>query len=577
MDHTTIDYNHRKSRFIITAPPWVIEHCRNIPNRRWQARERVWTAPAIRANCDYFKRSQQALQAIFTPAAQDKLDEVLAKVAERHLTDNFPVTYEFRTKPFAHQRAGLDALYGKRSMAWFMDMGTGKSKVAIDIHAALCVDHHCDTIVVLCPLSIRNNWVRQLAWHMPSFINYSTHLLNSGDAGVRAYRDWMADGTFDQRWLIIGIESIAASKTAFDLADLFLCSSLTSACIVDEAHKIKNDSAQRTKCSYRLARRSEWRTIMTGTPIANSPLDLFAMFQFLDPDIIGLGDYYSFRNRYAIMGGYEGREVLGYQNIEELTEIIAPFVYQVRKHEVLDLPPKLYEVREVEPSADQRRLYNTMKKAKMVATGRKQLIVQNVLEKMLRLQEIVGGFVSYENEDEVNALGQPQKRTYREPIAGANPKLQEVLSIAQESDQSTIIWCAFVDEIVAVSNALERAGYAVSRLYGAYTEDERTAALDAFQAKRARFLVGNTVTGGLGLDMTAGTVEVYYSNTFNFVDRQQSEDRAHRIGQTKNVTIIDIVMVDTVDVAIKAALQAKLDVSEYVRKQLDDRRVEDLF
>jgi SNF2 family DNA or RNA helicase len=569
MDYTTIDYDHRKARFVIAAPAWLIEHCLSIPTRRWQARDRTWTAPAIRANCDYLKRSQQALQAVFTPAAQDKIDEVMARVAERHLTGNFPTTYQFRTKPFAHQRAGLEALYGKKSMAWFMDMGTGKSKVVIDMHAALCVDHHCDTIVVLCPLSIRNNWVRQLAWHMPQFINYSVHLLNSGDAGVRAYNDWMTNGAFNQRWLIIGIESIASSKTAFDLADLFLCSSLTSACIVDEAHKIKNDSAQRTKTAYRLARRSEWRTIMTGTPIANGPLDLFAMFQFLDPDIIGLGDYYSFRNRYAIMGGYEGREVLGYQHIDELTEIIAPFVYQARKRDVLDLPPKLYEVREVEPTTEQQRLYNTMKKAKMVATGTKQLVVQNVLEKMLRLQEIVGGFVSYENEDDVNAIGQPQKRTYREPIAGTNPKLQEVLTIAQEGDQSTIIWCAFVDEIMLVADALERAKYTVARLYGAYTEDERTAALDAFQSKQARFLVGNAATGGLGLDMTTGTVEVYYSNTFNFVDREQSEDRAHRIGQTKNVTIIDLVMVNTVDTIISKALQAKQDVSEYVRQQID--------
>jgi SNF2 family DNA or RNA helicase len=567
---TKVDYDTRKARFVIDAPPWLIAHCRNLPNRRWQSGAKVWTAPAIRANCDFIKRSAEAMRATFTRAAQDKIDEVLARTHERHQTGNFPTTYAFKTKPFAKQREALDALYGKRSMALFMEMGCGKTFVTVNIHAALCVDYHCDTVVLLCPLSIRNNWVRQLGLHMPDFVCYSMHLLNNGKAGMRAYDQWLKESVDrDQRWLVIGIESIAASRTALDLAEKFICSSTKSACIVDESHKIKNDSADRTRAAYRLARKAEWRTIMTGTPIANNPLDLYSQYEFLSPDIIGLGDFYSFRARYAIMGGYENREVLGFNHMDELTELLAPYTFQATKAEVLDLPPKLYERREVELTDEQRRLYNAMARDKVVVTDDKQLTAQNVLEKMLRLAEIVGGFVSYENEQPTDALGRKQKRSYREPVPGKNPKVAEMLEIAQASNQSTIVWCAYLDELHAVVAALKKAGHTCVALHGGLDETQRTAALDAFQANKIRFLVSNAATGGLGLDMTAGTLEVFFSNTFSYTDRIQAEDRAHRAGQTKRVTIVDLIAVDTVDQAIEAALRAKMDIADYIRQQIN--------
>jgi SNF2 family DNA or RNA helicase len=369
-----------------------------------------------------------------------------------------------------------------------------------------------------------------------------------------------------QRWLIVGIESLGSSKRAEEICKQYLCSSIHTATIVDESSKIKNHTANRAMRAVSFGRMSEYRTIMTGTPIANGPMDMFMQFEFLDPDIIGLGDFYSFRNRYAIMGGYDNKEIIGYRNLDELTEIVAPFVYQVRKKDALDLPPKLYVTREVELTDEQRRLYGTMKRGRIVATGDKSHIVENVLEKMLRLQEIAGGFVSY-----ADAGAAKGKKTKRERIDKVLSKVTELLAIAEEAEgQSVIVWCAFKDEIyacvAALCNVYGRA--AVVEIHGDIDEKQRNINKDLFQSGKARFLVGNAATGGLGLDMTAGSIEVYYSNTFNYIDRQQSEDRAHRIGQTKQVTIIDLVARGTVDAVIIEALRQKQNLSEYVRRSI---------
>lgn len=583
---TTIDFDPRKSRFIITAPKWLVQACRNIPNRRWDVRRGVWTAPAIRANADYLSRSLNDLQAAFTKIAQDKIDEILSRARERHQRGNFPTTFTFKTPPMPHQSEALDALYGLHTMAWFMDMGTGKTWVVTNIHAALAVDKQCDAVVVLCPLSLRRNWQRQLEMHMPVWNQYTVHLLSSDPKGLKEYEAWLrasqqqlSKGVKLQRWLVAGIESLI-SNNAMAVLEKFTCSSTRTAIVCDEAHKIKNASAERTKRACRLARMSEWRTIMTGTPVSQGPFDLFAMFEFLDPDIIGLGDFYSFQHVYGIFGGHENREVLGYQNLPELMEIIAPFTFQARKSEVLkDLPPKTFEVRELKMSAEQQRLYTTMRRAKIVATGDKQLIVQNALEKMLRLQEIAGGYVSYEKDvDPLDVLldRKNRKKTQRERIDGVNAKIEEVLQIAQESDQSTIVWCLWREELAEVAFCLRKAGYSVGEFHGGIKEDERERIKAQFQAGKLRFIVANVTTGGTGHDFYKATIEIFYNNSFSLIDREQAEDRAHRIGQRGQLTIIDLVYEKTVDVTALTALQAKLDMSEYARREIDAAR-EDLL
>lgn len=301
-------------------------------------------------------------------------------------------------------------------------------------------------------------------------------------------------------------------------------------------------------------------------------MDLFAQFEFLDPDIIGMGDYYSFRGQYAIMGGFQEKQIIGYQNLEELMEIIEPFVFQVRKDEVFpDAPPKIYIRREVKMNKEQERLYKSMKKDKMVQTGNKELLVQNTLERMLRLQEITGGIVSYAIPEEEQVAKGP--KFYREYIPGGNPKLEEVLDVTEEYDGPTIVWCAYKEEIFLVAKALrEKYGEdQVVELHGDIDEDTRDINVNVlFQGRKARFLVGNAATGGMGLTMSVAEIEIYFSNTFNYIDREQSEERAFGPDKKNGTIIVDIVAERTVDEHIVGALERKQDLAEYVRGTIDD-------
>jgi len=334
---------------------------------------------------------------------------------------------------------------------------------------------------------------------------------------------------------------------------------------------IKTHSAVRSRNCVKLGRSAKYKTILTGTPVANGPMDVFMQFEFLDSNIIGIGDFFSFRNRYAIMGGYEDRQVVGYQHMEELIELISPFVYQVRKSEVLtELPPKIYQTREVQLGEEQKRLYKDIAKRDSTVSGDRGITVKTVLERMLRLQEITGGIIAYErNPDDHNAMKFDHVR-----IPGKNPKVEELLAIAEENVVSTIVWCRFVEEIHMVTEALrEKYGHqSVVQIYGAISEGDRDNNVqNLFQNGKARFLVGNAATGGVGLNMTQAELVVYFSNSFSFTDREQSEDRAHRIGQKNSVTYIDIIAEGTVDGLVTEALRGKKDVSEFVRSSINDR------
>jgi len=311
---------------------------------------------------------------------------------------------------------------------------------------------------------------------------------------------------------------------------------------------------------------------MTGTPISHGPMDLFMQFEFLDPEIIGIGDFYSFRRRYAVMGGFEDKQIIGYQNLDELMEVVEPFVFQVRKDEVFpDAPRKIYLRRETKLTDTQKSIYRQIKREGAAEVGDELLLVQNALEKMLRLQEVIGGTISLRTTPEVEAL--TKKKFVRKRIEGDNPKVKELLDAVEEYVGPTIIWCAFREEIAMVSEALiKKYGEdQVVQLHGDVTESERDINVNTlFQGEKARFLVGNTATGGMGLTMSKAEIEIYFSNSFNYTDREQSEERAFGPDKKNGTIIIDIVAEGTVDEHILDALIQKKDVAEYVRGSIDD-------
>lgn len=554
-----IDYDRRTSRFVISTPPWMVDRVRQIPNRRWDSRRRVWTAPALRANSAFLLES--FAHTVFTPPAYETAVQTLEKV--KRSVEAFPALYPFKIEPRGYQRKALDHAWGKPAFAFYMDMGTGKTKTSLDLFTAYFLEGRVDRVLVVTKYSTRLNWKAEIGIHVPVV----TDVCVLDTSKPRAFDAWNGEPSDALRFLIVGTESLAAGS-AITYAQKFVDSSTRVGMIVDEAHMIKNHSAVRAKACVKLGHSANYKIAMTGTPVANGPMDVFMQFEYLDPNIIGIGDFYSFRNRYAIMGGFEGKQIVGYQNMEELIELLNPFVYQVRKSEVLtELPPKVYETRTVQLNEHQKRLYREIAKRDQATLGDRNITVSSVLERMLRLQEIAGGVCAWERTpDQWNSAKFEHRR-----IEGKNPKVEELLAIADEIDCSTIVWCRFLEEIAMVAEALrEKFGAdSVVEIHGGVSEEDRECNVkELFQTGRARFLVGNVATGGVGLNMTRAELVVYFSNSFSFTDREQSEDRAHRIGQSKSVTYIDIVAENTVDEIVMKALREKKDVSEFVRANI---------
>lgn len=569
-----IGYNATKGKFIIEAPIWMNDKVRGIPTRKWNATNKWWQAPATRLNVKYME--EEFKDAVWSRLALDKLAEMKDTVSQVIAPAlPWPLHYKFKTPPMKTQMIALERAFGRPAFALFKDMGTGKSKTIIDLAAASRMHPLIEGVVIVCPVALRENWIRQLELHCP--IPYDALLLDSGN--VKAYERWLKK-PHDFKWLIVGVESLGISKRPYEMILQFITQMrgrvLTN---IDESSKIKNHAAVRSQRCHFIGAQSAIRIPMSGTPIAKSVMDLYSQFEFMDPDILGVGDFYSFRNRYAVMGGYENKEMTGYQNLDELMEIITPFIYQVRKEEAMpDLLPKVYTQRRVRMTKKQSEYYKQMRKDRKVThlDGRSST-VKNVLGVSLRLQQIAGGHVPLEV---VNPFDDTIK-VVAEAIDDHNPKVDDLMDFLEDFHAQMIIWCAFRPEIDLVVKALrEKFGHdQVIECHGGISATDRDIGVnETFQSGKARFVVGNVATGGMGLTMTAATCEFYMSNTHNFIDRAQSEDRAHRKGQHNSVLYVDQiaqvhiagdVWADCIDAAIVKSNEAKKDLSEYVKDEIE--------
>jgi len=497
----------------------------------------------------------------------DAMAAINKAMEKPHLNKSaFPAWYRYETEPYEHQTRALDYVYGLPHAALFMGCGTGKSKTAIDMACARTQEGKIDSVLVICPFSIRNNWIEEIKVHSPIPAKCGVLKFNTKKA-QREYGEFLAE-TDCVKWLIVAVESLAQGSGA-KWAEKFLLSNKCMV-VVDESSRIKNHKATRTGSCIGLGLLAEYRLIMTGTPITQGVLDLYSQFEFLDPQIIGMGDYYSFRNTYAIMGGFNRKEVIGYQNVDELMDNIRPYVFQVSTEDALpDLPPKIYQIRRVQMSKPQKTMYDKINKDMIIPhNDDTMMVVQNALEKAMRLQQVTGGHYPVELYDHL------KEDTYTGIVAieGKNPKIEELLSMADEmGGASTIVWCKFVPEIKAVAAALRQkyGDNSVVEFYGAVDYDTRWENIRKFESGESRFFVGNPTTGGIGINLIQASYVIYYSNSFSYEDRHQSEARAHRSGQTKTVVYVDLLCSNSIDSHVTEALRGKHDLAEHIKGNIN--------
>ena len=466
--------------------------------------------------------------------------------------------YKFRTKPYAHQLVALSKSWNKKEYGYFMEMGTGKSKVLVDNMSMLYDKGKIDGALIVAPKGVYTNWLSQeIPTHLVRHIKPKMVLwtATTSKAKDKEYQQ-LFKPDLDLHILIMNVEAFSTKK-GVEFAYKFLRSHKTLMAI-DESTTIKNPTAKRTKSILMLGRHAKYRRILTGSPVTKSPLDLYSQCAFLNENLLDHSSYYSFRNRYARMvdrnfGGRRVQIVASYQRLDELEDILKAFSYRVQKVDCLDLPKKIYMNRVVELTKDQKEAYATMKSAALALLKGKMATAPHVLTQLMRLHQITCGHLKSDDGKITNFK---------------HNRIEELIDVIDEMEGKVIIWANYVHDIKEITAALEDeyGEGCVVQYYGEVSSEDRQTAIKEFQDPNSnvKYFIGNTQTGGYGITLTAASNVIYYSNSYDLEKRLQSEDRAHRIGQHKPVTYVDLIAEKTVDEKIIKALRKKINIASTV-------------
>ena len=463
--------------------------------------------------------------------------------------------YKFKSKPFAHQNKALEMSWDKEVFAYFMEMGTGKSKVLIDNIAMLYNNGHINGALIIAPKGVYKTWFdNEIPNHMPDYIEKKVSLWRT-DPNAKDLQPMFKPGA-DLHILIMNVEAFSTKK-GLQFAHKFL-SCHDTLMGVDESTTIKNPTAKRTKNILSLRSLTKYRRILTGSPITKSPLDLFSQCNFLDPWLLDQSSYYSFRTRYAVcrkiqVHGRQVEIVVGYRNLGELSDKLKPFSYRVLKDDCLDLPKKTYMKRNIELTDEQKKVYKQMKKEALAVLNGKMVTSATVITQLMRLHQITCGHFKADD-------GTIQEIK--------NNRIPQLMDILEEVEGKAVIWAHYRHDIEKLVEAISKkyGANSVVTYYGDTTTDERAIAIKKIQDKESpvRFIIGTPQTGGYGITLTGASTMIYYSNGYDLEKRQQSEARIDRIGQEKPMTYIDIIAEKTVDEKIVKALRKKVNIATQV-------------
>jgi len=474
------------------------------------------------------------------------------------------MNYKFKTKPYAHQLTALEKSWNKENYAYFMEMGTGKTKVLIDNVAMLYDKGKIDGVLIIAPKGVVKTWYEQeLPIHLPDHIENVSVLWQPNITKTQQEKlDTLFEIESALHILVMNVEALSTDK-GVKFATKFI-NSHKAMMAIDESTTIKTPTARRTKNIIKIGVNAKYKRIMTGSPITKNPLDLYTQCEFLDPWLLDFSSYYAFRNRYAEMKtmhvhGRSIQVVDKFQNLGELSDTVKEFSYRVLKEDCLDLPPKVFIKRHITLTPDQKKVYEQMKKAAMTMLNGKVTTTMTVLTQLMRLHQITCGYVTADD-------GTTQQVE--------SNRLNELMSILEETEGKVIIWANYqlsVGEIIQkIIKVYGKDSYV--HYYGLTPQEDRQDFIRKFQNDpKCRFIIGTPQTGGYGITLTQANTVIYYSNGYDLEKRLQSEDRAHRIGQKKTVTYIDLICEDTVDEKIVKALRDKINIaSEVMGEELKD-------
>ena len=429
-------------------------------------------------------------------------------------------------KPWTHQSNFLEFSEGKHGLMMNFDMGTGKTFTTI----LMLRKYDAKRVLVLCPKSVIPVWVTALQDHT----DFAVFPLTKGTAKDKTDLLKSTNNTnYDKKAVIVNYE------TAWrDPLGAFLKGVRWDFAILDESHRIKAPGGKGSWFAKALGKKSTRRLCLTGTAMPHSPLDIYAQYRFLDPNIFGTS-FHRFKSRYAILGGYQGRQVVDFQNLEELNQKFYSIAQRVMKDDVLDLPETHHIDIPCILSHKAMTVYQELEEELCADLDGGEITINNTLTKLLRLQQIAGGFIKLDEKD------RPQKVDSAKFDA-----LQDL--IIDIGTEPVVVFCRFRAEIDMIREK-----------YSAYEISGKCNELDTWNSNGG-VLVVQIQAGGVGIDLTKSRYCIYYSLGFSLGDYEQSLARQDRPGQTRKVTYYHLIAQSTVDVKVYKALKEKKNVIDSV-------------
>lgn len=476
--------------------------------------------------------------------------------------ENSPFTYVH--PPFDHQRREFESTRDFQYFAHFWEMGLGKSKVSIDTIQWLWINGRIDSVIITAEKGYYMNWITsEFPAHWPQNLQLRITNFYVNSVADRKRMDKMLTpipGVLDI--LLMNIEGISnVSMKGFDFCKKFLKTHASTMMIVDESTSIKSPKAGKTKNAVHLGTLCTYRRILTGTPITQSPLDMYSQCEFLKKGVLGFNSWTSFNSFYSIkqqvsLGPNRSfMQTVGYRELEDLGRRLQPFSSRLLKKDCLNLPDKIYTTITVLPTEGQLKAIQQLKEEAMITMNSRLVTIDNALGLLAKAQQIASGHIK---DDDGN--------THRIP----SNKQQALLELIEQipADAKVIIWGYFKEDMHVIQETLAKVipTYQVS---GDIKQDERPLVVQQFRdhVGRCAFLASPRVAGK-SITLNEAAYVIYYSNGFNLEHRLQSEDRNHRIGQTSTVNYYDLVVKNTPDVKVVAALKRKEVISATILQEV---------
>lgn len=537
----------------------------------------VFTCDANALNCLYLNNLLPQAQWVgdaeiykYECLASQKQEQELKKAKENIIIGSYPEV--FKTKPFEHQMKAFEASKLAKAYAYLFEQGCGKTKVTIDIATYLFLNKQIDTLIIIAPNGVHKNWITN---ELPVHCNviYTDFCWEGVENKTVKKRLEEVDQSKNLKVYSFNIECFVSKNRVKMLNDLLAKNKCLM--VIDESQGIKNPSAVRTKVLLEAGQKAKFRRILSGTPITKGMEDIYSQLYFLDPNILGLHNYFAFKARYCEIVKRENpfakadskirtfEKIVGYKRVDELQEKMKNFSYRVLKTDCLDLPPKLYQQERFILTDDQLALINQIKQEGLALIRDRKghldtVTVSNVLGKLTKIQQIASGFViDTENNKKIELL-----------LIDKNPRIIRLTETIERINGKIIIWARFTKD---VDNILQLLGDKAVRYDGLVDVHQKEEAKVRFQKDdKIKYFVAKPIKG---LTLTEATTAIYYSNDFDLEKRLQSEDRNHRIGSkevaekygVENILYIDLIAEDSIiDDRILKSFKTKKSIADMV-------------